>query len=129
MGVYHNTVVKNTKHVFHHASLGGIRYILPYYRIFIGTGESLCGFWLKQRGSYVTLTQNTRVDFVLINNTTVINLATGTHYPLELELGIYLFNKYKYPESKVHRTKMGSIWGREDPGGPHVGPMNFVIWV
>ena len=24
---------------------------------------------------------------------------------------------------------MGTIWGREDPGGPHVGPMNFAIWV
>ena len=24
---------------------------------------------------------------------------------------------------------MGPIWGREDPGGPHVGPMNFAIWV
>ena len=23
---------------------------------------------------------------------------------------------------------MGSIWGQQDPGGPHVGPMNFVIW-
>ena len=23
---------------------------------------------------------------------------------------------------------MGPIWGRQDPGGPHVGPMNFVIW-
>ena len=23
---------------------------------------------------------------------------------------------------------MGSIWGRQDPGGPHVGPMNFAIW-
>ena len=23
---------------------------------------------------------------------------------------------------------MGSIWGRQDPGGPHVGPMNVVIW-
>ena len=22
----------------------------------------------------------------------------------------------------------GSIWGRQDPGGPHVGPMNFAIW-
>ena len=20
------------------------------------------------------------------------------------------------------------IWGRQDPGGPHVGPMNFAIW-
>ena len=23
---------------------------------------------------------------------------------------------------------MGPIWGRQDPGGPHVGPMNFAIW-
>ena len=24
---------------------------------------------------------------------------------------------------------MGPIWGRQDPDGSHVGPMNFVIWV
>ena len=24
---------------------------------------------------------------------------------------------------------MGPIWGRQDTGGPHVGPMNFSIWV
>ena len=24
---------------------------------------------------------------------------------------------------------MGPIWGRQDPGGPHVDPMNFAIWV
>ena len=24
---------------------------------------------------------------------------------------------------------MGPIWGRDDTGGPHVGPMNFAIWV
>ena len=23
---------------------------------------------------------------------------------------------------------MGPIWGRQDPGGPPVGPMNFGIW-
>ena len=23
---------------------------------------------------------------------------------------------------------MESIWGRQDPGGPHAGPMNFAIW-
>ena len=32
------------------------------------------------------------------------------------------------PDSKVHGANMGPIWGRQDPGGPHVGPMNFVIW-
>ena len=34
-----------------------------------------------------------------------------------------------YPDSKVQGANMGPIWGRQDPGGPHVGPMNFVIWV
>ena len=24
---------------------------------------------------------------------------------------------------------MGPIWGRQDPDGPHVGPMNLAIWV
>ena len=33
------------------------------------------------------------------------------------------------PDSKVHGAIMGPIWDRQDPGGPHVGPMNFAIWV
>ena len=32
------------------------------------------------------------------------------------------------PDSKVHGANMGPIWGRQDPGGPHVGPMNFATW-
>ena len=32
-----------------------------------------------------------------------------------------------HPESKVHGANMGPIWSQEDPGGPHVGPMNFAI--
>ena len=31
------------------------------------------------------------------------------------------------PDSKVHEAIMGPIWGRQDPGGPHVGPMKFAI--
>ena len=27
-----------------------------------------------------------------------------------------------------HGASMGPIWGRQDPGGPHVGPINFAIW-
>ena len=34
-----------------------------------------------------------------------------------------------HPDSKVHGANMGPIWGRQNPGGPHVGPMNFAIWV
>ena len=33
-----------------------------------------------------------------------------------------------YPDSKVHGANMGPIWDRQDPGGPHVGHMNFAIW-
>ena len=35
----------------------------------------------------------------------------------------------EYPLIAVHRANMGPIWGRQDPGGPNVGPMNFAIWV
>ena len=34
-----------------------------------------------------------------------------------------------YPDSKVHRANVGPTWGRQDPGGPYVGHMNFAIWV
>ena len=30
------------------------------------------------------------------------------------------------PDSKVHEAYMGAIWGRQDPGGPHVSPMVIV---
>ena len=36
---------------------------------------------------------------------------------------------FSYPDSKVHGANIGPIWGRQDPGGPYVGPMNFAIWV
>ena len=32
------------------------------------------------------------------------------------------------PESKVHGANMGPIWGRQVPGGSHIGPVNFVLW-
>ena len=48
------------------------------------------------------------------------------------ERSSYLHNGNPYtgkiPDSKVHGANMGPIWGRQDPGGPHVGPMNFAIW-
>ena len=34
-----------------------------------------------------------------------------------------------FPDSKNHGANVGLIWGGQDPGGPHVGPINFVIWV
>ena len=31
-------------------------------------------------------------------------------------------------DSKVHGASMGPTWGRQDPGGPHVGHMKLAIW-
>ena len=31
------------------------------------------------------------------------------------------------PDSKVHGAYMGPTWGRQDPVGPHVGPMILAI--
>ena len=34
------------------------------------------------------------------------------------------YEKYEIiPDSKVHGANMGPIWGRQNPGGPHVGPL------
>ena len=32
------------------------------------------------------------------------------------------------PGSKVHGVIIGPIWGRQGPGGPNIGPMNFATW-
>ena len=32
-------------------------------------------------------------------------------------------------DSKVYGANMGPIWGRQDPGGPHVGPMNLACYL
>ena len=37
-------------------------------------------------------------------------------------------NLHTIPDSKVNGANMGPIWGRQDPGGPHVGPVNLGIW-
>ena len=42
--------------------------------------------------------------------------------------GMAKYDTNGIPDSKVHGANMGSILGRQDPGGPHVGPVNFVIW-
>ena len=33
-----------------------------------------------------------------------------------------------HPDNKVHGAYMGPTWGRQDPGGLHVGPMILAIW-
>ena len=38
----------------------------------------------------------------------------------------YSVSEKPLPDSKVHGANMGSIWGRQDPGGPHVGPVTLL---
>ena len=38
-------------------------------------------------------------------------------------------NVIGYPDSKFHGANVGPTWGRQAPGEPHFGPMNFAIWV
>ena len=34
--------------------------------------------------------------------------------------------KITHSDSKAHGANMGPIWVRQDPGGLHVGPMNWL---
>ena len=59
-------------------------------------------------------------------------LFNSTQYALQhwfTGVSRFLHNWQNCPDSKVHGANMGPIWGRQDPGGPHVGPVNFAIWV
>ena len=33
------------------------------------------------------------------------------------------------PDSKFYGADMGSTWGQQDPGGPHVGPTNIACYL
>ena len=42
---------------------------------------------------------------------------------------IFRETTHSFPDSKFHKANMGPIWGRQDPDGPHVGPLNVAMWV
>ena len=48
--------------------------------------------------------------------------------PVKLCVLLSYVQSIEVPDSKVHGANMGPTWGRQDPGGPHVGLMNLVIW-
>ena len=52
-------------------------------------------------------------------------LGSSPSFTAKLECVVRLWN---IPDSKVHGANMGPIWGRQDPDGTHVGPMNYAIW-
>ena len=50
-------------------------------------------------------------------------------YPQSPDWAVQQEHVCYFPDSKVHRANMGPIWGRQDPSGHHVGPMNLAIGV
>ena len=42
-------------------------------------------------------------------------------------LMLFILSHHGIPDSKVQEAYMGPTWGRQGPGGPHVGPMNLAI--
>ena len=53
--------------------------------------------------------------------------ANQTNYTVKLS-GIIGLSHETIPDSKVHGANMGPIWGRQDPGERHVGPMSLASW-
>ena len=53
----------------------------------------------------------------------------GPDYILLIWLATFWLNDSSFPDSEVDGAYMGPTWGRQDPGGPHVGPMLLIIWV
>ena len=51
-----------------------------------------------------------------------------TNYDI-LSLFCWSYAAEAYPNNKAHGVNMGPNWGRQDPGGSHVGHMNFAIWI
>ena len=68
------------------------------------TGETASLYWI---GAQVSILLTHRVVYW----DSISNVLYATAFTLYLAKAI--------PDSKVHGANMGSIWGREDPGGPH----------
>ena len=61
---------------------------------------------------------------------TLINYYLGINNTNNMEVCHDIISSQRgnnYPDSKVYGANMGPTWGRQDPGGPHVGSMNLAI--
>ena len=57
----------------------------------------------------------------------MVQLTTKHKYPTWLPLVCICC--WRYPDSKVHEANMGPIWGRQDQGGPHAGPIHMSVMI
>ena len=85
----------------------------------------MCSWWLLLVPSHLNCPNKSRESCLY---SIILIIAK----PLQrLSQGVVIFRAATnhFPDSRVHGANIGPIWGRRDPGGPHVGPMNFAIWV
>ena len=88
----------------------------------------LCDNHLSPFCNYEMAMQYCRRDFFVFNNKCLwwlgclfwnIEIATQT---------LTACSDKDVPDNKVHGANMGPTWVLSAPDGPHVGPMNLVIW-
>ena len=77
------------------------------------------------------------VSFVMVSEDTCtlpalpVNLTQGVSTHIRKPAIFFMLASdqiHIVPDSKIDGTNMGQIWGRQDSGGPHVGPINFALW-
>ena len=97
--------------------------VCPFVSLCVLFGENMSQTMAINLSKFVTLTY---FSWSLLLN----NKGRGElHAPREFLLCYRdYWGSYTSPDSKIHGANMGPIWGRQDPGGPHVGPVNFTVW-
>ena len=83
--------------------------------------------------------QQNDMSYIIYNCCDVISVQIICRHPYEEHTVQYVSNfvcsrlvgarsnQMPNPDSKVHWAYMGPTWGWQNPGGPHVDPMNHVI--
>ena len=75
----------------------------------------------RRSDSYIRITKTRASNFMDLMTTRTRSRASASTWKDFYYQNLHLDNE-------VHGANMRPIWGRQDPGGPHVGPMNFAIW-
>ena len=67
---------------------------------------------------------------LIIIETYDINATNEIDISIYTNIKAYLISEQtrNNPDNKVHGATMEPIWGRQDPGGPHVGPLNLAFY-
>ena len=96
--------------------------MLKMYRKVFGSSTTLCTQWYTLRN---IKRQRRRTSFIkyLCPNEDILCRRVLSSCVQVVVCRMFGAN----PNNKVHGTYMGPTWDRQDPGGPHVGPMNLAI--